>query len=63
VKNKKKMTEEQFVEKFSGVPWDEENCAETASKVTGELGHIAKDFLEVRATFVKYLESIGYEWG
>ena len=57
------MTEEEFVKKFSGAPWDTKECAEYASHVDGRLADIAKAFLAAERAFEEALEEWGFEFG
>jgi len=58
-----KMTNKEFLEKFNYAPYDDEELAEIASKVEGEVGEKALDFLVALHEFDKILEKIGYERG
>lgn len=57
------MTEEEFKKQFNGSPFDDEELAECASKVKGELGSLAKTFLKSRDAFFNKLDEIEYEFG
>lgn len=57
------MTKKEFLEKFNYAPYDNEELAEIASEVEGEIGEKAQDFLDASYAFAKALEKIGYERG
>ena len=57
------MNEQEFVAKFSGEPWDLDECAEKAKLVEGSLADYAKAYLDCKKELEDYLEEIGYEFG
>ena len=57
------MTNKEFLEKFNYAPYDDEELAEIASEVEGEVGEKAQAFLVALYGFDKALEKIGYERG
>ena len=60
---KKKISVDSFLKKYSGIPWDEAECASEAENVKGELGDKASAFLKARDEFLDLLNEIGYEFG
>lgn len=58
-----KMTEAQFVEKFNGAPWDDQQLVEEAAKVDGELGQLARTLRAAKSAFDSKLEALGFEVG
>ena len=57
------MTNKEFLDKFNYAPYDDEELAEIASEVEGEVGEKAQVFLDAKYNFEKALEKIGYEKG
>lgn len=57
------MTVKEFLKQFNYAPYDDEELAEIASEVDGEVGERAINFLEALRGFEIILESIGYERG
>jgi len=57
------MTNKEFLDKFNYAPYDDEELAEVASEVEGEVGEKAENFLNALREFDKALESVGYERG
>jgi len=57
------MTVKEFLDKFNYAPYDNEELAEIASEVEGEVGKKAQAFLDAKYDFDKTLEKIGYERG
>lgn len=59
------MTEQDFLEKYSGAPLDEEDIASGASKVEDNknLSQAAVDFLEAHEAFIDALDETDFEWG
>jgi len=57
-----KMTVEEFMEQFNGAPYDDQELAEVASKVEGDLGDAAEQFLDALRDFHSALDEIGFEW-
>jgi len=57
------MTEKEFAEKFSGSPWDMDECAECASHVDGSIADYAKAFLQCKRELEEALDEIGFEFG
>lgn len=55
--------EKKFIEEFNGAPYDDSDLASVASNVDGELGELAKNFLEALRAFEAKLNSIGFERG
>ena len=57
------MTIKEFLEQFNGAPYDDEELAETASDVEGNVGEKARAFLQAKREFENALKSIEYERG
>ena len=57
------MTVKEFLEQFNGAPYDDEELAESASEVEGNVGVKAEAFLQAKRDFENALDSIGYERG
>jgi len=57
------MTNKEFLEKFYYAPYDDEELAEIASTVEGEVGEKAQAFSTASYGFKRALEKIGYERG
>ena len=55
--------EKKFIEEFDGAPYDDMELASVASNVEGELGELAKNFIDAYYAFEKKLNSIGFERG
>lgn len=60
---KKKMTAEEFVEHYSGAPYEREKLARIASDVEGVVGAAAKAWLAADALLDEALKSVDYEEG
>lgn len=57
------MTIKEFLDQFNGAPYDDEELAEIASKVEGEVGERAHSLIEAINGFDAILESINFERG
>lgn len=57
------MTIKEFLERFNGAPYDDEELAEIASEVEGEVGETAQNFIDARDIFNLALQDIEYERG
>ena len=57
------MTVDEFLENHNGSAIDDEELAEIASDVEGEIGILADSFLSARTNFMNALEDAGYEVG
>jgi len=60
-----KLTVDEFMEKFNGAPWDMEELAAKAARVTDnkELSGAARAYSLARRNLEAILEEIGYEFG
>ncbi len=57
------MTVKEFLKEFNEAPYDDEELAEVANEVEGNVGEKAEAFLQAKRDFERALDSIGYERG
>ena len=57
------MTVKEFLKEFNEAPYDDEELAEVANEVEGNVGEKAEAFLQAKRDFENALDSIGYERG
>jgi hypothetical protein len=56
-------TMEEFLETYSGAPYDREEVARGAARTAGPLGRVAQAWLDADKAFSAALKAAGYEEG